>query len=84
LSRGVWQRGLRGGRWRQYLLAALLGATPGCLGAFAVVSLYLHKEVSLGALLPLLAESRRDFFQVKAINFVVGLLTGLVGSFFGW
>ena len=28
-------------------------------------------------MLPLLAESRRDFLQVKAINFVVGILTGL-------
>ncbi len=152
LSRGVWQRGLRGGRWRQYLLAAFLGVTPGCLGAFAVVSLYLHKEISLGALLlisilvnhfhfegwiqdnqliilliaclvglipesgphlffltlfaegtipfsiflassivqdghgmlPLLAESRQDFLQVKTINFAVGILTGLTGYSVGW
>lgn len=39
MSRGVWQRGLRGSRLRQYLLASFLGATPGCLGAFTVVSL---------------------------------------------
>ena len=49
LSRGVWQKSLRGGQWRQYLLAALLGVTSGCLGAFAVVSLYLHRVVSPGA-----------------------------------
>ena len=48
LSRGLWQASLRAGKWRQYLLAALLGVTPGCLGAFAVVSLYMHRIVSPG------------------------------------
>ncbi len=49
LTQGVWQHNLRGSRWQQYLLAAFLGATPGCMGAFAVVALYSHRVVSLGA-----------------------------------
>ena len=35
-------------------------------------------------MLPLLAESRRDFLKVKAINLVVGLLAGLIGYASGW
>ncbi len=43
MSRGIWQKGLRGGRWKQYILSSFLGATPGCLGAFTAVSLYSHR-----------------------------------------
>jgi hypothetical protein len=60
LSRGVWQDGLRGGRWRQYLLAALLGVIPGCLGAFAVVSLYLHRMVTPGAVVAAMVATSGD------------------------
>ena len=49
LSQGVWMRALAAGRFRQYLLAAVLGAIPGCLGAFVVVSLYAHRRITLGA-----------------------------------
>ena len=31
---------IKGGPWRQYILASLLGSTPGCLGAFMNVSLF--------------------------------------------
>ena len=49
LTQGVWQSGLRGRRWRQYLLAALLGATPGCMGALSRSTLtgWFHWEPSL-------------------------------------
>ncbi len=40
---------IKGGRWRQYTLTALLGSTPGCLGAFMNVSLYVHGMISFGA-----------------------------------
>ena len=35
-------------------------------------------------MLPLLAESRRDFVKIKAINLAVGLLAGLLGYLSGW
>jgi hypothetical protein len=35
-------------------------------------------------MLPLLAESRMDFLKVKSINFLVGLLAGLIGYGTGW
>lgn len=48
-SRAKWARCLARGRMSQYLLASLLGATPGCLGAFTVVAMYSHGAVSFGA-----------------------------------
>lgn len=41
---------MTGGIWRQYAVASFLGATPGCLGAFMSVSLYVHGLLSFGAL----------------------------------
>ncbi|MBN2426482.1 MAG: arsenic efflux protein [Calditrichaceae bacterium] len=49
-TRGRWQESLKNNRWGQYILAVFLGAMPGCLGAFSVVSLYSHRVVSFGAL----------------------------------
>jgi hypothetical protein len=41
---------MKGSIWRQYTAASFLGATPGCLGAFMDVSLYVHGLISFGAL----------------------------------
>jgi len=41
---------MRGGQWRQYTLASFLGSTPGCLGAFMNVSLYVHGMIGFGAI----------------------------------
>lgn len=37
-------------RWKQYLVSSAIGTTPGCMGAFANVSLYMHGMISFGAL----------------------------------
>jgi hypothetical protein len=49
LTRGAFEKGLRGAPAIQYAAAVLLGALPGCLGAFTVVALYTHQVVTLGA-----------------------------------
>lgn len=49
LTRGPRQNKLAITRRMQYLVAVLLGATPGCLGAFSVVAMYSHGVLSLGA-----------------------------------
>jgi len=49
-TKGSWQDKLKNNRWGQYLFSALLGAVPGCLGSFTVVSLYSHRILSVGAL----------------------------------
>ncbi len=48
-TRGAMSGLLQGGLWRQYTLASLLGSTPGCLGAFMNVTLYVHGMISFGA-----------------------------------
>jgi hypothetical protein len=59
-TRGSWQQALRKGRGGQVLLGALLGATPGCLGAFTVVSLYSHRSLSFGALVAAMIATSGD------------------------
>ena len=60
LSHGAWPANLAASPWKQYLIAVLLGATPGCMGAFAVVTLYTHRMVSLGALTACMIASSGD------------------------
>ena len=90
LSRGVWQEALRGGRWRQYLLAAALGVSPGCLGAFAVVSMYMHRMVTPGAVVAamiatsgdesfvMLAMAPKTAVMVFLLLFLVAILAGAI------
>lgn len=59
-TQGFWEQRLQVHRWGQYLLAAIIGATPGCLGAFAVVALYTHRRVSLGALVTVMLATAGD------------------------
>ncbi len=68
LTRGSWQCRLRESYWGQYLFAALMGAIPGCLGAFTVVSLYAHGIVTMGALVTvMIATSGDDAFVMLAM-----------------
>ncbi len=80
---------IRGGRWRQYSLAAFLGATPGCLGAFMNVSLYIHGVISFGALVGGMIATSGDEafvmltqFPAQAVVLFVLLLAG--GVLFAW
>jgi hypothetical protein len=68
LTLGRWKDALWNSRWSQYLVAALLGATPGCLGAFVVVTLYLHRSISLGAVVAcMIATSGDEAFVMLAM-----------------
>jgi len=90
LSRGEWQERLSRLRWGQYVLAAFLGATPGCLGAFAVVAMYAHHRMSLGAVVAaMIATSGDESFVMFAMMpgtallltlllFAAGLVTGAI------
>jgi len=59
-TRGAWQKLLTGKRWRQYILAAILGLIPGCLGSFAVVTMYTHRILTLGALVTAMITTSGD------------------------
>ena len=80
LTTGEWQARLAHHRRWQYVLAAFLGATPGCLGAFAVAAMYSHGILSLGAVVAaMVATSGDESFMMLALIpkqtvFVIGLL----------
>lgn len=94
LTRGTWERTVRQRRWGQCVFAALLGVVPGCLGAYAVVSLYAHRVVTFGAVLACMIATCGDeafvmlalfpapallvFGALLVLGIVVGVLTDCV------
>jgi hypothetical protein len=50
-SKDAWTKPLNKSPWLQIILAALIGITPGCLGGFTAVSLYVHGIFNFAALL---------------------------------
>jgi hypothetical protein len=94
LTHGKWQNVLKTSRWGNYFLAALLGLIPGCLGAFAVVSLYAHRFMSLGALVVAMIATSGDeafvmlsMFPSKALIlflflFIISIIAGYLTDLF--
>lgn len=90
LTSGAWQSVLARNRWAQYALAAGLGVLPGCLGNFAVVAMYSHRILSLGAVVAamiatsgdeefvMIAMVPRQAMLVFGICFALGVLAGAV------
>ena len=67
-TKGLWHRNLLGNNWKQYILAALLGVIPGCLGAYTAVSLYSHRLISFGAMVTaMIATSGDEAFVMLAM-----------------
>lgn len=74
---------IKGGRWRQYTLASFLGSTPGCLGAFMNVSLYVHGMISFGAIVGGMIATSGDEAFVMLTQFP-GTALFLFGLLFGF
>jgi len=80
---------MQGGPWRQYTLASLFGSTPGCLGAFMNVSLYVHGMITFGAVVGGMIATSGDEAFVMLAQFpgpallLFGLLF-IMGILFGW
>jgi hypothetical protein len=87
-TKGIWIRSLQKAKWAQLLISALLGAIPGCLGAYAVVSLYTHNIISFGALVSaMIATSGDEAFVLismipgTALKIIVSMLViGIIGG----
>jgi len=74
----------------QYIGAAFLGVTPGCIGAFACVSLYTHGVISFGAITGCMIATSGDEafimlakFPTKALVifaslFLLGIIVGYI------
>lgn len=84
-TRGWWQEGLSRSGWRQYAIALTLGAIPGCLGAFTVVSLYAHGALTFGALVgTMIATSGDEAFVMLAMFPRQAVLLTLALTAIGW
>ena len=74
---------------RQIVIASLLGAVPGCMDAFLVVSLYIHGMVGFGALTAVMLSTAGDeaFIMLTMAPkaalaiFAVNMLLGVVGGY---
>ena len=94
VSKGSWSRNLQGSRFKQVLITAFLGIIPGCLGGFAVVSLFTHNIVNFGALVACMIASFGDeafvMFAVvpetavllSVVVFFLAIATGLIVNVF--
>lgn len=93
-TKGLWRKAIEGSVWKQYLFGALMGAIPGCLGAFTMVALFSHRLVSFGALVTTMIATSGDeafvmfsMFPQKALLLtglliVVGLMAGYLSDRF--
>jgi hypothetical protein len=88
-THGSWTRVIGASRLRQYLLAAALGAVPGCLGTFVLVALYTHDVVTIGAVVCGMMASSGDegfvmfsLFPGTAALLTVGQMA--LGMLLGW
>lgn len=73
----------------QYVIASLLGAVPGCIDAFLIVSLYIHGLVGFGALTAVMLSTAGDeAFVMLAMApeaalkvFAITTMLGIIGGF---
>ncbi|MEN8122432.1 MAG: putative manganese transporter [Bacteroidota bacterium] len=88
-TKGLWQNLVSKNQWKQYLFAAVLGAIPGCLGAFTAVALFSHRLLSFGALVTAMIATSGDeafvmfaMFPGKALLIsIVILAVGLIAGY---
>jgi hypothetical protein len=78
------------------LIAALVGLIPESGPHLLFVNMYAQQLIPFSVLLtnsivqdghgvlPLLAQSRRDFILVKVLNLIIGLAVGIVMLWLGW
>ena len=88
-TRNVWAGKLEKSPVLQIVIAALLGITPGCMGAFTVVSLYTHRMMGLAGLVAVMIATSGDeafvmlaLFPAKAL-ILNGILL-LIAFLGGW
>lgn len=89
LTRGRWEATLSRWTWGQSVVCAVLGVIPGCLGAFAVASLYMHRVITAGAVVAAMIATCGDeafvmlaWFPERALGlfaimFLMGIGVGL-------
>lgn len=91
---GKWQEKLKKYIVGQNIIGAFLGATPGCLGVFVVISMYSHRIFKIGSVVAAtIATSGDEAFVMFAlfpktalfltfVLFIIGFFSGLLTDFF--
>jgi hypothetical protein len=79
-TRGTLKKLIRGGIWRQYTIASALGSTPGCVGSFMNVTLYMHGFLTFGAIVAGMVATSGDEAFVMLAEFRWRRLLSLVSS----
>ena len=79
-NRGKWNRHFDRNPWLQVIIAALLGITPGCLGVYLVVSLYVHRVFQFSALVAAMIATAGDeaFVLFAMVPDKAVLITGVL------
>ena len=89
-TKGKWSNSFAAKPWIQIIMSALLGIIPGCLGTFAVVSMYVHRTIGFAALITaLIATSGDEAFimfsvipgtalKIIVATFVISIIAGLI------
>lgn len=89
-SRGTWTTRLKKSETGQVLFAATMGLLPGCLGSYAMVSLYTHNMLTLGALVATMIATTGDeafimfsmipgtALKIMLIIFILAVVTGYI------
>jgi hypothetical protein len=94
VSRGGWLKPIENKKWLQFLVAGLFGLIPGCVGTFAIVSMYVHNLIGFGALVTALITTFGDeafvmfalipgtTIKLSIILLAIGLAAGIVVDIF--
>ncbi len=94
VTQGRIKKVIKGSKARQYTIASFLGSTPGCLGAFLNVSLYVHGLLTFGAIAAgmiatsgdeafvMLAMFPKEALMLFALLFVLGIIGGWIADKF--
>ncbi len=88
-TRGIWKKSGSERGWKTYVLSAVLGVIPGCLGAYVAVTLFSHRMISFGALVTAMIATSGDeaffmlamFPKTALIIFVILFFTGIIVGF---
>ena len=95
-TKNLWAEKMQKSPMLQIIISALMGISPGCLGAFTVVSLYTHGMMGLAGLVTVMIATSGDeafvmfaLFPGKAlllhvILLVIAIATGWIVHLFTW
>jgi hypothetical protein len=88
-TKNLWAEKMQKLPMLQIIIAALLGISPGCLGAFTVVSLYTHRMMGLAGLVAvMIATSGDEAFVMFALfpgrAFLLNIILLIIAIITGW